>query len=169
MDFIGIIVNSKEIKSNYVPLISFKNQQEKQVAESYVINKVDEFFKEIEEVNIPNIVDAQLPYSKSITIEDFSSQNTKIEYFYKNLFSDLEERDKDGKLKLKIKWCITFDINFAPIEVPQIRIPSPDGRDCRDSLYRRFGTIDIRGTPVLYYIYFTLQEIIDVVADRKIK
>lgn len=166
MDFIGTIVNSKENKSSYVPLISFKDQQEKQVAESYIINKVEEFFNVIGELNIPSLVDAQLPYSKSITIEDFGSQNTKIEYFYKNLFSDLEERDKNGKLKLKIKWCITFDINFAPIEVPQIRIPSPDGRDF---LYRRFGTIDIRGTPVLYYIYFTLQEIIDVVANRKIK
>ena len=163
MDFIGFIVNSKEFQSNYVPLISFKSQQEKEIAENYIIDKVKELFNVIGEVNIPNVINAQLPYSKSIIREDFSPQITKIEYFYKNLFSDLEERDKNGKLNLKIKWCITFDIKFAPIEVPQIRIASADNRD---SLYRRFGTIDIRGTPVLYYIYFTLQEIIDVVADR---
>ena len=30
MDFIGFIVNSKEFQSNYVPLISFKSQQEKE-------------------------------------------------------------------------------------------------------------------------------------------
>jgi hypothetical protein len=163
MDFIDVIVDSKEFQSNYVPLISFKNKQEKEVAEQYIINKVKEFFNVIGEVNIPKIIDAQIPYSKSITIEDFSPQATKIEYFYKNLFSDLEERDHNGKLKLKIKWCITFDINFAPIEVPQIQISSHDGRG---DLYRRFGTIDIRGTPVLYYIYFTLQEIIDIVTLR---
>lgn len=163
MDFIGVIVNSQEFKSSYIPLISFKNKQEIEVAEKYIINKVEEFFNIMGKFNIPNINDARLPYSKSITVEDFSSQTTKIEYFYKNLFSDLEERDNNGKLKLKIKWCITFDIQFAPIEVPQIRIPSSDGQSY---LSRRFGTIDIRGTPVLYYIYFTLQEIIDVIADR---
>ncbi|WP_189523572.1 hypothetical protein [Nostoc sp. PA-18-2419] len=166
MDLIGVSGNSKEFQSNYVPLISFKTQQEKEVAENYIINKVEEFFNVIGEVNISNIINAKFSYSKSITIEDFSPRTTKIEYFYKNLFSDLEERDKNGKLKLKIKWCITFDIKFAPIEVPQIQIPSSDSKSY---LSRRFGTIDIRGTPVLYYIYFTLQELIDVIANRTTK
>lgn len=166
MDYIGIIIDKENFKSDYIPLISFKSQQQLEAAQNYIIDKIKEFFNVIGEVNIPNIHDAQLPYSQSITAEDFSSQNTKIEYFYKNFFSDLGERDKNGKLKLKIKWCITFDIKFSPIEVPQIQIPSADGRGY---LSRRFGTIDIRGTPVVYYIYFTIQEIIDIVADRKIK
>ncbi|QSV54026.1 MAG: hypothetical protein HEP80_09200 [Dolichospermum sp. UKL201] len=57
---------------------------------------------------------------------------------------------------MKTKWCITFDINSTPIEVPNLTIPNSD-------LCRRYGTIDIVGKPILYYIYFTLPEILDYV------
>jgi hypothetical protein len=149
----GSIVNSDSFKSNYIPLISFKSQLERDRANDYILREVNDFFNFIK-LNI-NLEESCFSYSISITSQDFlSKENTKIEYFYHKIFHDLGERDQEGKLIINTKWCPTFDIECAPIKIPQLPIaPHPS---CR-----RFGTIDIRGKPVLYYIYFTLQEILD--------
>lgn len=154
----------KTFKSDYVPLISFQNEKQRKIATNYIIEQVEKFFEEIKkeiEVNIPNLVESYFPYSESIISDEFKKvDKVKIDYFYDNLFYDLgekeEDRDQTGKLKMKPKWCITFDINSTPIEVPNLTIPKSD-------LPRRYGTIDIVGTPILYYIYFTLPEILDYV------
>ncbi len=152
-----ILLENQSINSEYVPLISFQNQKQRQIATDYIIEQVKIFFQEIG-VDIPNLVEAQLPYSESIVAEEFSQVN--IDYFYDKLFYDLgekkEDRDENGKLKVKIKWCITFHNNSTPIKVPQLKIPG-------SNLCRSFGTIDIVGTPIFYYIYFTLQELLDII------
>lgn len=152
--------------SNYVPLICFKNQQQKESAEKYIVEEASLFF-----VNILNIDVSitQLAYPKIITEQDFKTVD--IKYFYENLFHDLGERRADGRLEPKIKWGITFDEKCAPIEVGWIS-PNFNGsqheirpfyKDSEGSPYRRYGTIDINGTPIFYYIYFTIQEILNVV------
>ena len=130
-------------------------------ATTYILEQVKIFFKEIR-VDIPTLIESYFPYSQSIINKEFNQVN--IDYFYDNLFYDLgekeEDRDENGKLKVKVKWCITFHIDSTPIKVPQLKIPNSD-------LCRSFGTIDIVGTPVLYYIYFTLPEILDVIIKNK--
>jgi hypothetical protein len=167
-----VLLENQTLKSDYVPLISFQNDNQRKVATDYIIEEVEKFFEEIKkeiEVNIPNLVESYFPYSESIIHQEFNTiyeefKTVKIDYFYDNLFYDLgekeEDRDQNGKLKMKTKWCITFDINSTPIKVPNLTIPNSD-------LPRRYGTIDIVGTPILYYIYFTLPEILDSIMPKK--
>lgn len=155
------IEKDKNFKSDYVPLISFQNEKQRKIATKYIIEQVKIFFDTIK-VNIPNLIESYFPYSESIIDDEF--KKVDIEYFYNNLFYDLgekeEDRDAKGKLKVKPKWCITFHSKSTPIEVPTLKIPNSD-------LSRRYGTIDIVGTPILYYIYFTLPEILDYVIKNK--
>ena len=161
-----ILLENQTLKSDYVPLISFQNEKQRKSATRYIIEQVENFFEEIKkeiEVNIPNLVESYFPYSESIISDEFKKvDKVKIDYFYDNLFYDLgekeEDRDENGKLKMKTKWCITFHTNSTPIEVPNLKIPGNRNVECR-----RYGTIDIVGTPILYYIYFTLPEILDVI------
>ena len=159
-----VLLENQTLKSDYVPLISFQNEKQRKIATNYIIEQVENFFEEIKkeiEVNIPNLVESYFPYSESIISDEFKKvDKVKIDYFYDNLFYDLgekeEDRDKNGKLKMKTKWCITFHVNSTPIQVPNLKIPN-------SNLCRSYGTIDIVGTPILYYIYFTLPEILDYV------
>jgi len=146
--------------SNYVPLISFKYKYQKQAIEEYILEEVKDFFFKIEVVL--DINRSQLPYQKTITEKDF--KKVDISYFYKNLFYDLGERETGNKLKPQIKWCITFDEKCATGQLGYVN-PSIKGYGKASSIKkeRHYGTIDINGSPVFYYIYFTLQEILDVI------
>ncbi|MCP2732523.1 hypothetical protein, partial [Limnofasciculus baicalensis] len=138
--------------------------------EEYILEEVKDFFQKVE-IDL-DIHKDQLKYQKIITEKDFKdSEKVKISYFYENLFYDLGDREPNGKLKAKIKWGITFDEKCAPIHLGYVD-PSFRGynknlkiqyKDSQGRPYRRYGTIDINGSPVFYYIYFTLQEILDVI------
>ncbi|WP_413172574.1 hypothetical protein [Anabaena azotica] len=168
-----IVSDSFEIKSHLIPLIAFKSQEQKEIAENYLIEEATDFFTNILKINYDCI---QIPYPQLITKQDFKA--TDIEYFYENLFYDLGERDSNGKLKAKIKWGITFDEENTPIEVgrfnKQGNFVNIDNRRHRPRLsyrpknrnlmlHRKYGTIDINGIPIFYYLHFTLQEILDAI------
>ena len=149
--------------SHYVPVISFKNEAQKKAAEDYIMQEATKFFSS---PWLPDQEVKPLAYPRLITELDF--QKIDMSYFYENIFSDLE-RNPEGKLEAKIKWGITFDEKCAPIKLgyispsydgnePKIKYTNYDGRP-----HRRYGTIDINEKPVFYYIYFTLQEILDVI------
>jgi hypothetical protein len=156
-DIIGISSSYLEFQSEYVPFLSFKNQDQKIVAENYIYKEVSAFFRKI----LPSQTVIPLPYAKLITEAEF--KKIEISYFYANLFHDLE-RNPNGQLEPKIKWSLTFDEKCAPLKLASLPA-NYKGHQKNSSLlqHRRFGTIDINGTPVFYYIYFTLQEILDVI------
>ncbi len=157
-DIIGTISQYNScFESNYIPFISFKNNIQKDVAETYIFQEASKFFTDI--LRLP-FYETQLPYPKTITVEDF--KKVDITYFYEYLFHDLGERDSNGKLIQKIKWGITFDEKCTPIKVAYVS-PNYSGYNPNYRFERRYGTIDINGTPVFYYIHFTLQEILDVI------
>jgi len=184
IEIIGIRSQEQSLyfQSDYVPLISFKNKAQKDEAENYIILEVCDFFTHILKLDIP-VVQNQLAYPHIITNKDFTTKD--IKYFYEFLFHDLGERETDGKLKVNIKWGITFDEECAPIQVAKrhvhpktkkVQLEYLDSRIGRPRLpyrshvpdlqylpYRRYGTIDINGNPIFYYIYFTLQEILDAI------
>lgn len=159
-------------ESDCLPLIAFKSENQKNAVEEYILNKVDVFFKRIIQIEF-DVKKSQINYSNTITEKDFTEK--PISYFYENIFVDLGERDRDGKLDMSPKWGITFDQKCAPIEVsylpPGFKVyknSQPEFRPFDSDYYNykfhyRYGTIDINGTPIFYYIYFTLQEIIDVI------
>lgn len=164
-------------ESNFLPLISFKTEEQKNKAEEYILTKVGIFFDKIIKINI-DVRQSQISYSKLITEKDFKVKSMK-EYFYKYLFFDLGERKSDGKLDFSPKWGITFDKKCAPISVswlsPRFRLgrskPSFTPLDCEKYLgYKEnlhYGTIDINKKAIFYYIYFSLQEILDVIKNNQ--
>ncbi|MBO3461483.1 hypothetical protein G7B40_026525 [Aetokthonos hydrillicola Thurmond2011] len=184
LEIVGVRSQEQNLyfQSDYVPLISFKNKEQKDKAEKYIILEACDFFTNILKVDIP-VVQNQLASPQIITPRDFNTK--KIKYFYEFLLHDLGEREANGKLKVNIKWGITFDEECTPIQVakhdihPQsrkIKLKYLDSRIGRPRLpyrshiphlqylpYRRYGTIDINGQPIFYYIYFTLQEILDAI------
>lgn len=162
-DIIGIHSDHLKFESEYVPFLSFKNQEQKKVAESYIYQEVSAFFEKI----LPGQAVIPIAYAKLITEADFKKK--EISYFYDNLFHDLE-RKPNGQLEPKIRWGLTFDEKCAPLQLASTppnytgyQKPSLLYKDTKGRPHRRFGTIDINGTPVFYYIYFTLQEILDVI------
>ncbi|MEG3937183.1 MULTISPECIES: hypothetical protein [unclassified Microcoleus] len=160
-------------ESDYLPLIAFKSEKQKNAVEQYILNKVTFFFKRIIKIEF-DVKKSQINYSNTITEKDFTEK--PISYFYENIFVDLGKRDHAGKLDVSPKWGITFDQKCAPIEVshlphnytvsptshPQFK-PFDDDYHNNKKTHYRYGTIDINGKPIFYYIYFTLQEIIDVI------
>ncbi|MBD1891357.1 hypothetical protein [Coleofasciculus sp. FACHB-SPT9] len=160
LDIIQLQSESLDFYSDYVPVISFKNQYQKDAVEGYIIEKVKDFFEKLK-IDL-DITKNQISYQKLITEEDF--KKVPISYFHENLFYDLGEREADGRLKAKIKWGITFDEKCVPSQLGYVN-PSFRGYGKPPDIKkeRRYGTIDINGTPVFYYIYFTLQEILDVI------
>lgn len=165
------------LESNYIPLISFASQEQKDRAESFILSEAEDFFG-----NLLNTSDSvqPIPYYKTISKQDFNQIN--IEYFYNNLFFNLGERDFSGKLINKPKWGVTFDEELAPIQTAylspyfsgnseEIRLSYSDRREGRQNLayrthnpfssYRKYGFISLNGEPIFYYLYFTIQEVLD--------
>jgi hypothetical protein len=169
---VGIYNENFNFKSDYLPLIAFKSENQKNAVEEYILTKVDVFFKRIIKIEI-DVKKSQINYSNTITEKDFTKK--PISYFYENIFVDLGKRSA-GKLDVSPKWGITFDQKCAPIEVSYLHPNSSSYRNYKKTPFKRFeynysnkkfyyryGTIDINGKPIFYYIYFTLQEIIDVI------
>ncbi|MBD2207562.1 hypothetical protein H6G33_35090 [Calothrix sp. FACHB-1219] len=169
---IGIYSENYDFESDYLPLISFKTEQQKDTVEKYIFTKVDIFFKKIVNIKL-DVEKSQVIYCNTITEKDFKIKN--ISYFYENIFFELGKRNHDNKLYFPPKWGITFDKKCAPIEVSflpsNFRVnpgskPKFSAFNYKYSDYQwnyRYGTIDINSIPVFYYIYFTLQELLDVI------
>jgi hypothetical protein len=166
-DAIGIYPEHLAFESKYVPLISFRNEDQKQSAENYITKEVDDFFDKLYVFKKP--LYQAIPYSQLITEKDFKTVD--IDYFYLKLFYDIRRNDKK-ELDISRKYSVTFDEKLTPIQLAWIW-PNPRGEEIKPSVwdkkknrkYRKYGTIDINGEPVFYYIYFTLQEILDVIKE----
>lgn len=151
--------NDQNIESEFIPLIYFKCTKQKEISEKYIWKQVKLFFTKL---NID--IDETSPISSNQIITEKDFENFKDnDYFYKNIFNQLERSESDGKLKMDIKWGITFDKKCAPIDLKFTNKPLGFGQisDKEFSPVRSYGTIDIAGNPIFYYIYFTLQEILD--------
>jgi len=168
---IGVFSEECNFESDYLPLISFKAQEQQEKAEKYILEKAKIFFIKIIEINDVEI--SQITYPKIITEKDFPHK--PIKYFYDNLFFDLGKRDSEGKLIFQPKWGITFDEKCAPISVHYLD-SQKNRKDMRmrrltdyypfsyhDFTSFRYGKIYLNGEPVFYYIYFTLQEILNAI------
>ncbi|CCQ49258.1 MULTISPECIES: hypothetical protein [Crocosphaera] len=173
MNNIGINYESENFSSDYLPLISFQTEEQKNMAESYILTKAKIFFDKIICINI-NVEKSHIKYSQVITDKDF--RTIEINYFYDNILYDLGERNFNNQLDFHPKWGVTFDQKCAPIMMsylpggddrkkhknPKYRILNYSDRRYSDHLpFHRYGTINMNGRPIFYYIYFTLQEILN--------
>jgi hypothetical protein len=175
--FFEVYGNDAEVRSTYIPIVSFATQEAKNSAESYILSEAAIFFRDI----LKNSELVQLvPYLETVTFKDFNQ--VEIDYFYNTLFSDLGERGSNGKLVRKLKWSVSFDEEMTPIQVAYLspsysENPEDAKPSCLDSRsgrphflyrphkphlnYRKYGYISANGKPIFYYLYFTLQEILD--------
>ena len=96
-----ILLENQTLKSDYVPLISFQNEKQRQIATDYIIEQVKIFFQEIQKigVNVPNVEESYFPYSESIISNEFNKVD--INYFYDNLFYDLGEKEEEIEIKME--------------------------------------------------------------------
>jgi hypothetical protein len=171
VDVFGVSDDKQGFTSVYIPLISFSTQAQKEIAELYILKEANNFFVNILQLNVST---QYIPYAQTIGLQDF--REIEIEYFYKTLFFDLCKRDASGKLINNLKWGVTFDAELAPIQTacflsrgkdlsylntsrPYLRYHPRNQRP----LYRRYGVITLNGEAVFYYLYFTLQEILDAI------
>ncbi|WP_052349594.1 hypothetical protein [Picosynechococcus sp. NKBG042902] len=168
----------KTVYSSYIPFITFVDPEKVEKSEQYILKEAEDFFLKILGLpNVPELID----YQKTLNWKDF--HKVPFKYFYDVIFCDFYERNREGKLINKLKWAITFDEELTPIQVASIRrdlnATNQEGvkRDFFDRRrnrvrphyrnhnpyppYRKYGYISISGEPVLYYLHFTLQEILD--------
>ena len=165
-NIIGITTDCLKLKSDYMPYILFNNIEQQKIAEEYIIKEVSHFFKTFVKEQIDDIARARIPTPYLITDYDFL--NVDIKYFYEILFCDLGKRNKQNKLITQIKWGAIFDERCTPIEIAYLsknyQGDDPKLKKFNDNRrYRKYGTIDINGTPIFYYIYFTVQEILNAI------
>lgn len=179
INFFGVYDENQVVYSSYIPLISFSSQEQKESAELYILSEADDLFRNILMINVTV---EPIPYSKTISFQDFTKVD--MEYFYTTLFFDLCDRDSNGKLIKKLKWSVVFDEESTPIQVAYLspsffgdreeaRLVYSDRREGRPYLtyrpnnpylpYRKYGFISLNGEPIFYYLYFTLQEILDAI------
>ncbi len=168
IDVFSVYSEKKGFQRKFVPLVCFKNQQQKEVAEKYILEQVEKFFQKLRKKDNNIVSEIPVSYKKTITDIDFE-QEPDNKYFYENLFYDLGERLPNGELKENIKWCITFDRTLAPIELKYTQKTGFENKPKKNDLLsiRQFGTIDVNGKPFFYYIYFTMQEILDEIKKYK--
>lgn len=178
---IGDCSNYHHRESKYVPYISFEDSEKKN-AEEYILKEVSDFFSKFLNKQIGDISQARIPTSSLITNDDF--KRIDVKYFYETLFDDLGERDEQNKLIPKIKWGAVFDQRCTPISIGEVsenykgdyptfetvsnielfkQFSNNQKQRCGTIFDRKYGTIDINGTPIFYYIYFTLQEILNAI------
>lgn len=181
MDQFSRIIGIKNVSADnyffescYLPWISFKNEKQVEAVNKYIYLKAKIFFRQILDLQLPgfNFQSNYISYHQIITDLDF--KKTQIKYFYSNIFSCLGERDRESKLVFIPRWGITFDENNCPIEtsfLPSSYIPSPASKinftplkyfsENREVSFIRYGDIRANDEPIFYYIYFTMQEILD--------
>jgi hypothetical protein len=162
---------TSNLESDYVPFISFKTQQQQSIAEQYVFNKAEVLLNDVLKLGI-NVKKSYLSSLNLISDKDFRQK--PIKYFYENIFADLQKRDAKNRLVFMPRWGICFDIKCTPISIKYLSPSFNVYRDSRINFYPfdckryfnydeclQYGTIDINKKPAFYYIYFTLQEIIN--------
>jgi hypothetical protein len=176
---LDIYSDNHELESDYLPLIFVKNHSQKDAVERYIFKKAEIFFREIISINDSSFDVKQnyIPYSRMITDIDFKKK--QIKYFYDTLFDNLGNRDFNKKLIISPKWGITFDEKCCPILTSYLSPNYKRSNERRSSKsidykplnyhnkysgdfpFHRYGTIDINQKSIFYYVYFTLQEILD--------
>lgn len=150
--------------SQYIPLITFKAQKQRRNVDEYIVNEAKHFFSSLE-LNI-NVEKNFIGCDNLVTDKEFNEVD--IQYFYENILSNIK-RNAEGKLEHQPKWGVTFDQKCAPIEKLAYVSPNYTGNNPiygpKGESVRRFGTFDINGQPIFYYLYFTIQEILDAIRD----
>ncbi len=132
--------HNDELLSNYNPYLSFKSETANYINNNLIIPRVKFFF---DSKNIKKYSEID----NKIYISDLDFKNIKFSFFYKHIFKDIH-REENGRIICPIKYCITID----PLLCTKI---------C-STTKTRYDEICLGKTPVLYYIFIDITEIMKI-------
>jgi hypothetical protein len=166
-DIIDTIEHPREsLTTRNVLGITVKSEDEAVRIHDYINGEIKHFFDDV----VKEAPTGYIPYQLSIApasdlriVSSFMSGNEQRDWVYDQLFHDFGERDQGGKLVRKLKFFVTLDEASAPILIKH------QGQRGADD--RRYGTIDVGGGTlkehrVCYIVYFTLQELLNVMKQK---
>lgn len=128
------------VLSPFNPIASLKPKMRKLVNENFIYPILERFFFGKGGVNLYCALDSD----KLVTeIEFEKAENFVKTYIYKDIIDQIEKKGKS--VIFKPKYVITFDKDLT---------------DFQEENSVKFGTIHLGNTPILYYIYIELQDLI---------
>ncbi len=137
-----MISENQAAQSSYVAYLQFKDSERIRIG--LIEPHVERFFSER---NIENY--KEISVNSEISDLDFKSE--KIIFFYKNIFDEIK-KDKEGKINLPVRYCITLDKNNCSKQCEITKI--------------RYDEITLNIKPVFYFIYLSIDEIFPFLRER---
>ena len=124
-------------KNPFAPQIVFPSDVYLYVREIIIQPKVNEF---LQSRNVQQAVELE----GSTCITDLDFRLVKIGYFYQSLLRDLK---REGDIIKPIYYTITYDKKLAVLKCEDTGLP--------------YNALYLGNKPILYFIYFNLQEVLD--------
>jgi len=143
--------------------ITVNSDDEARRIHSYINKEIEYFFHDVVQETPTGYIPYELSMAPASDLKILKSQKQHSDWFYDQVFHDFGERGSDGKLIRKLKFFVTLDEASAPMQIKHQGIRGADAR--------RYGTIDVGGGTkkehrVCYIVYFTLQELLNVMKQR---
>ncbi len=134
--------------SNYVPYLSFCKDSQLLINEQFIRPKVKNFF-EVRKISEYEHIEI----SQYISDLDYKTKTANVQYFYKNILVDIKKSPSSGKVQSVIKYSITLDEQVTSKVCEKTKI--------------KYDEILLNTTPIFYFIYVDLKEILDFVRKSK--
>lgn len=128
--------------SGYVPYLSFGNDTHQSVNEGFIKPRVEDFFA-------ARRVDNYQPLESKYYISDKDYRTLKFEYFYSHILAEIKKERSSRKVSFPVKYEITLDEQVT-------------SKIC-DKTQIKYDEMLLNKTPVLYFIYIDLKELLSFV------
>jgi hypothetical protein len=163
-DFVDVIGQHRQTLSTRNILgITVTSDDEARRIHNYINKEIEYFFHDVVQETPTGYIPYELSMAPASDLKTLNSQKEHSNWFYEQIFHDFGDRDQDGKLVRKLKFFITLDQDSAPMQIKHFGQRGADDR--------RYGTIDVGGGTmkehrVCYIVYFTLQELLNVMKQK---
>jgi hypothetical protein len=136
---------NEQIGNYYSPYISFSQKTKSYLDKYFIEPRIGLFLKKykIQGGQLNNSVLLSDIFFAEIDLGSSGTSN----YFYDEVLGNLLRDPKTGKLAHTVMYSITFSQTMAPSVCPETGI--------------RYGCIKLYTTPVFYYIYFDLTDVVN--------
>lgn len=131
--------NNDELLSKYNPYLSFKSETSTYINKKLITPKIIDFFKAMK-------IDKYHSLDSKFYISDLDFKKVEFSFFYEHILQDIH-REKNGNIVCPIKYCITIDPFLCTKTCATTKI--------------KYDEICLGKTPVLYYIFIDIIEIME--------
>jgi hypothetical protein len=140
-----MISDNQEALSSFAAYLQFKNSD--RVRCGLIDPLIKCFFSARDIINYKEISG-----NSEISDLDFSSEYTKVDYFYDFIFNDIR-RDTEGKIDFFIKYILTLDKNNCQKQCEKTGI--------------FYNEITLNEKPACYFIYVSIEDIFSFLRKNK--